>query len=189
MGEQGREARSKILTRAGLRTALATAIVAWGFASTASAFGADPVLEGTYRLDFDGAHRIINGGPSPTADTSATYSFTPSCTGDGCVVNGVLLSSTDIEAVSAHNPDVTLRFVDGVWQLSLPYDSPCEEGGERNQLLFWSLTPQGGTDVLSGTRTVATIGHSCAGDAPGPLSQPMTATRVGKAAPGVLPMP
>jgi hypothetical protein len=36
---------------------------------------------------------------------------------------------------------------------------------------------------------VATVGGSCPGDAPGPLSQTMTATRVGKPAPGILPMP
>lgn len=159
------------------------------FASIAPARGADPVLTGTYRLDFDGAHRMIDGAPSPTADTSAKYSFISSCADNGCVARAVLLSSTDTEAVSAHNPDLTLQFVDGSWQLSLPYDSPCEEGGERNQLLTWSLSPQGAADVLSGSRTVATSGNSCAGDAPGPLSQPMTATRVGKEAPGVLPMP
>ncbi|MBV9512498.1 MAG: hypothetical protein JO280_00425 [Mycobacteriaceae bacterium] len=158
-------------------------------ASIAPAHGAGPVLEGTYRFDFHGAQQTVNGGALPTADTTATYSFVSSCGGDGCVANGVLLSSTDREAVSAHNPDVTLRFVDSAWQMSLPYDSPCEEGDTRNQLLTWSLTPQAGNDVLSGTRTVTTVGHSCAGDAIGTLSQAMTATRVGTAASGVLPSP
>jgi hypothetical protein len=158
-------------------------------ASAAPAHGADPGLDGTYRFDFHGAQQTYNGGSLPTADTTSTYSFVSSCAGDGCVANGVLLSSTDREAVSAHNPDVTLRFVDGAWQMALPYDSPCEEGDSRNQLLTWSLVPQGGNDVLSGNRTVATIGHSCAGDATGTLSQVMTATRVGTAAPGVLPVP
>lgn len=155
----------------------------------AVAYAADPVLDGTYRLDFDGANRTLNGAASPTTNTSATYSFTSSCGGDGCVAHAILLSANDTEAVSAHNPDLTLQFLDGAWQLSLPYDSPCEEGGSRNQLLTWSLTPQGGADVLSGFRIVATVGNACAGDAPGPLAQPMTATRVGKPAPGVLPMP
>ena len=147
------------------------------------------MLDGTYRFDFHGAQQTLNGGSFPTADTTATYSFTSSCADDGCVAHGVLLSSTDREPVSAHNPDVTLKFIDGGWQMSLPYDSPCEEGDPRNQLLTWSLTPQRGNDVLTGTRTVATIGHSCAGDASGSLSQVMTATRVGTSAPGVLPMP
>ena len=95
----------------------------------APAFGADPGLDGTYRFDFDGARQTINGAASPTVNTTARYSFTSSCAGDGCVVNGVLLNSTDTEAVSAHNPNLTLQFADGVWQMSLPYDSPCEEGG------------------------------------------------------------
>jgi serine/threonine protein kinase, bacterial len=169
--------------------ALAAAVVAGGPAAAPSAYAADPVLDGTYRFDFDGAHQTYNGGSVPAANTSTTYSFSSSCAGESCIARGVLLNTTDKEAVSAHNPDVTLQFVDGVWQLSLPYDSPCPEGDERNQLLTWSLTPQAGNDVLSGSRTVATIGHSCAGDATGSMSQPMTATRIGSTAPGVLPMP
>jgi hypothetical protein len=173
-----------------LARSISAAAVLGGFAlaSIAPAHGADPTLDGTYRFDFHGAQQTYNGGPSPTGDTTSTYSFTSSCTGDGCVAKGVLLSSTDREAVSAHNPDVTLRFQDGAWQMSLPYDSFCGEDELRNQLLTWSLTPQGGNDVLVGTRTVATIGHSCAGDATGTLSQSMTATRVGSAAPGVEPI-
>jgi hypothetical protein len=168
---------------------VATVLGSLAAASMAPAHGVDPMLDGTYRFDFHGAQQTYNGGPLPTGDTTATYSFTSSCTGDDCVANGVLLSSTDREAVSAHNPDVTLQFVGGAWQMSLPYDSPCDQsdrtGDSRNQLLTWSLTPQGGNDVLAGTRTVATVGHSCAGDATGTLSQAMTATRVGSAAPGV----
>ncbi len=169
--------------------ALAVAVVAGGPAVAPPASGADPVLDGTYRFDFDGAHQTFNGAVVPAASTSTTYTFATSCTGDGCIARGVLLNTTDKEPVSAHNPDVTLQFVDGVWQLSLPYDSPCPEGDERNQLLSWSLTPQGGDDVLAGTRTVAWIGHACVGDPAGTMSQPMTATRVGGPAPGVEPMP
>jgi hypothetical protein len=151
---------------------------------------AEPLLDGTYRLDYVGAQRTINGAPNPTTDTSANYSFTSSCAGEeGCVANAILLNTTDREAVSAHNPNLTLKLVDGAWQLSLPYDSRCGVFGdsERNQLLTWSLTPQGGTDALSGYRIVATVGNACPGDEPGTLSQPMTATRVGSSAPGILP--
>jgi serine/threonine-protein kinase len=171
--------------------AMVTALLLGALASAPSAHAEDPVLDGTYRLDFDGAHRMINGAASPTANTSATYSFTSSCGDSGCVADAVLLSATDTEPVSAHNPNLKLQFTDGSWQLSVPYDSTCAigGGGDRNQLLSWSLIPQGGNDVLSGTRTVATVGGSCPGDAPGPLSQAMTATRVGKPAPGILPMP
>ena len=179
-----------MLARPAWASGLAAGAVLVGFAlaSMAPAHATDPVLDGTYRFDFHGAQQTYNGGPSPTGDTTSTYSFTSSCTGDDCVANGVLLSSTDREAVSAHNPDVTLRFKDGAWQMSLPYDSFCGEDELRNQLLTWSLTPQGGNDVLVGTRTVATIGDACAGDATGTLSQAMTATRVGGAAPGVEPI-
>jgi serine/threonine protein kinase, bacterial len=169
--------------------ALAAVVVAGGLAVAPSAHGADPILDGTYRFDYDGAHQTYNGGPVPAANTSATYTFSSSCAGDECIARGVLLNTTDKEPVTAHNPDVTLQFVDGVWQLSLPYDSPCPEGDERNQLLTWSLTPQSGSDALSGSRTVATIGHACTGDAAGTMSQPMTVTRVGSPASGVLPMP
>ena len=172
-----------------VRSSVAVAAILFCAASTASAYAADPVLNGTYRLDFDGQHRTINGAASPTANSSATYTFTSSCAESGCIARAILLSSNDLEPVSAHNPDLTLQFTDGAWQLSLPYDSPCEDGATRNQLLTWSLTPQAGTDVLSGFRIVATTGGSCAGDQVGPLAQPMTATRVGSAAPGVLPMP
>ena len=168
--------------------AAAAALGSFAFASAAPALADDPVLDGTYRLDFDGANRTINGAPSPTANTSATYSFTSSCAPTGCVARAILLNTTDTEAVSAHNPDLTLQFVDGTWQLSLPYDTSCEDGSTRNQLLTWSLTPQAGADTLKGSRTVATL-VPCPGDEPGPLSQAMTANRVGSAAPGVLPMP
>lgn len=174
---------------------LAAAVVGtFALASIAPAHGTDPALDGTYRFDFHGAQQTYNGGPLSTGDTTSTYSFVSSCADDGCVAKGVLLNSTDKEAVSAHNPDVTLRFADGAWQMSLPYDSPCYLGDSdaadsRNQLLTWSLTPQGGNDVLVGTRTVATIGRSCVGDSTGTLSQAMTATRVGTPAPGIAPMP
>ena len=183
-----------MLARSTWATGLAAVAVLGSFAlaSMAPAYGADPLLDGTYRFDFHGAQQTYNGSPLPTGDTTATYTFTSSCTGDDCIANGVLLSSTDREAVSAHNPEVTLHFVDGAWQMSLPYDSPCDQadrtGDSRNQLLTWSLTPQGGNDVLAGTRTVATVGNACAGDATGTLSQAMTATRVGSAAPGVEPI-
>jgi hypothetical protein len=150
---------------------------------------AEPLLNGTYRLDYVGAQRTINGAPNPTTDTSARYNFTSSCTDEGCIARAVLLSTNDTEAAFAHNPDLTLHFADGAWQFSLPYDSQCGRGDIRNQLLTWSLTPQGGTDALSGYRIVATVGNSCPGDEPGPLSQPMTATRIGSPAPGILPMP
>ncbi|MDT5009922.1 MAG: hypothetical protein QOH57_1539 [Mycobacterium sp.] len=169
--------------------ATALAVFAGFVIASAAPAQADPALEGTYKVVFDGAHRTIDGKPNPIADTSTTYTFTSSCAEDGCTARGVLLNSTDREAVSAHNPDVTLQFLDGAWQLSLPYDSQCEEVGERNQLLTWSLTPQAGADVLTGFRVVATPGRACKGDDTGPLAQPMTATRVGDRAPGILPMP
>jgi serine/threonine-protein kinase len=172
-----------------VRSSAAVAALCFAAASTASAHAADPVLNGTYRLDFDGQHRTIAGAASPTTNTSATYTFTSSCGQSGCAAHATLLNTNDTEPVSAHNPDLTLQFTDGAWQVSLPYDSPCEDGTTRNQLLTWSLTPQAGDDVLSGFRIVATAGGSCAGDQLGPLAQPMTATRVGSAAPGVLPMP
>ncbi|MFZ0835674.1 MAG: hypothetical protein WAM92_21890 [Mycobacterium sp.] len=169
-------------------SAAAAVLASFAFVSTMPAHAADPVLDGTYRLDFDGANRMINGAPSPTTNTSATYSFTSSCAPAACVTRAVLLNTTDTEAVSAHNPDLSLEFVDGTWQLSLPYDTACEDGSTRNQLLTWSLTPAAGADTLKGSRTVATL-VPCPGDEPGPLSQAMTANRVGSAAPGVLPMP
>jgi hypothetical protein len=169
--------------------AIAAAALAAGVALTSvTPAYAEPLLNGTYRVDFVGAQRTINGAPNPTTDTSATYTVASSCGDDGCVAQAVLLNTTDKEPVSAHNPDLRLKFADGAWQLSLPYDSRCGVfgDGERNQLLTWSLTPQNGTDALSGYRIVATVGASCPGDEPGPLSQPMTATRVGNAAPGIL---
>lgn len=169
--------------------ALSAAVIVGGLAVAPAAHGADPVLNGTYRFDFVGAQQTHNGAPLPTADTTSTYSFTSTCGDDGCIARGVLLRTTDREAVSAHNPDVKLQFADGAWQMSLPYDSPCEVGDSRNQLLTWYLTPQGGNDVLTGTRTVSTVGNSCPGDDTGALSQAMLVTRVGDPAPGIAPMP
>jgi hypothetical protein len=173
-----------------IRSAATALAVVGGFVFASGTLAhAEPALQGTYRFDFDGAHITINGAPKPGANTSATYSLVSSCADDGCTARATLLNTNDREAVSAHNPDLTLQFVDGAWTLSLPYDSQCEDVGERNQLLTWSLTPQGGNDVLTGYRIVATSGNACKGDELGPFSQPITATRVGSSAPGVLPMP
>ena len=179
----------QLASSAALSAGVIAGVVTGGLVAAPTAYGADPGLNGTYRFDFVGAQQTHNGAPLPTADTTSTYTFTTSCGGDGCIARGFLLRTTDREAVSAHNPDVKLTFTDGAWQMSVPYDSPCEVGETRNQLLTWYLTPQQGDDVLTGTRTVSTVGNSCPGDDTGALSQAMLVTRVGDPAPGVAPMP
>jgi serine/threonine-protein kinase len=172
---------------------VAAAVACGGFAiaSGHAAQADDPtVLNGTYRLYFDGSGSTVDG--VPVAHTSATYfyAFRSACLADGCVANGTRLSP-DQESSTAPGSEaaaigrtVNLRFTDGRWVMSAPYEKPCGDGGHGSWMTEWSLTPQG-KGVLTGTRKDSPGGNLCPGDGGGYLTEPMTATRERDVDPGV----
>jgi hypothetical protein len=175
------------------RAALTAAVVCGGFAiaSGETAQGDDPtVLNGTYRIYFDGQGSTVDGVPVwHTADTFF-YAFRSACLADGCVANGTRLNpvpdsiqGTGSDA-GAYGDHVNFRFTDGRWVRSAPYGRPCGDGQHGDWMTEWSLTPEG-KGVFSGIRKDSPAGTLCPGDGGGYLRVPMTATRERDVDPGV----
>ena len=142
----------------------------------ATARADDQFLNGEYRIDFHGAFRTYNTVRAPTIETSATYRFTTNCTDGNCIATGTLLSSTE-DGIFVR-PTVTLYWAGLAWRLVESIDTPCARGaGTRSQELIWSLTPQRGSDVLAGVRSITTT-RVCAGDDAGLVVEPALATPV-----------
>ncbi|SEA60784.1 hypothetical protein SAMN04488580_103429 [Mycobacterium sp. 283mftsu] len=160
------------------RTMAATAAAALAMigSSMAPAHAADEYLDGTYRIDFHGAAQAYTTAPAPTVATSATYRFTTNCSDGQCVATGMQLSSTDHGIFD--RPTVTLYWAGLAWRLSESMETPCPGGaGTRSQEMTWSLTPQRGSDVLPGARSLMPS-TTCVGDATGYIVEPMLATPI-----------
>lgn len=152
----------------------AVAVLAMAGLSMAPAYAADEYLDGVYRIDFRGASQAENTAPAPTVDTSATYRFSTNCSDGQCIATGTQLSST--EHGTFDRPTVTLYWAGLAWRLSETVETPCpSDGGTRRQELMWSLTPQRGSAVLPGARSIV-LSTNCFVDATGYVVQPMLAT-------------
>jgi len=180
-------------TRAMSRAAFTAAVVCGAFAvaSGGTALGDDPtVLNGTYRMYFDGQGSTVDGIPVWITPHTYFYAFRSACLADGCVANGTRLNPIEESSLGtgslagAFAEHVTFRFTDGRWVRSAPYGRPCGDGQEGEWMTEWSLTPQG-KGVLTGTRKDSPAGTLCPGDAGGYLTMPITATRERDVDPGV----
>ena len=79
--------------------------------------GVTPVLDGTYRLDYDMANQTADGVPvtSPGPNVTHWLAIRSLCTSAGCVATGAAMADTNHqEAVVGGG--IVLRFVDGHWQ-------------------------------------------------------------------------
>lgn len=180
-------------TRAVSRAALAAAVVCGGFvvASGETAHGDDPtVLNGTYRMYFDGQGSTVDGVPVCRTAETYFYAFRSACLADGCVANGTRLNPVPESSLgtgstaAVFDEHVNFRFTYGRWVRSAPYGRPCGDGQQGAWMTEWSLTPQG-RGVLTGTRKDSPAGTLCPGDAGGYLTEPITATRERDVDPGV----
>ncbi|MEY8013568.1 serine/threonine-protein kinase [Mycobacterium servetii] len=147
-----------------------------------------PVLEGTYRVDYDYAHQTVNGAPitGTITDTAYFWAFRSSCTSAGCVATGAMLDQYHREAVG--DAAEVLHFGDGHWR-NAPYikstfcpgESLTATGAETSS---WSLKPQP-DGTLRGFLTENTFTNEC-GVQGAVYRTPMVMTRIGDVSPTVI---
>jgi hypothetical protein len=148
-----------------------------------------PVLDGTFRLDFDNAHETVNGVPvsRPVPNKTEWWAFRFLCTSTGCVATGAKLADTNHQE-GAGVPNV-LYFVDGHWQ-DTPYLQPPKQCPGTNtkttdtESTSWTLEPQP-DGTLRGIVTGTALTNEC-GNQGTVWRSPIVATRVGDVPPGVI---
>jgi hypothetical protein len=123
-----------------------------------------PVLDGTFRVDYDQAHQTANGAQTTGGDPgfSEWWAFRSSCTSTGCVATGTKLDDNNHQVASTPAHTAEFHFVNGSWQRTpaqfqeqyprcLGADGKVVAGA-HTQTVAWSLEPQpGGT--LQGVQT------------------------------------
>lgn len=149
-----------------------------------------PVLDGTYRVDYNFAKQTENGAPygQPNIGNIAWYAFRSSCRHTGCFATGTKLDANNHGVVSNPSRTVELHFADGHWQLKplqiqrqlpqcLGADGKSVVAGAATAIVTWSLEPQP-DGTLRGVDTNTTLTNECGTQ--GEVQQaPMAATRTG----------
>jgi serine/threonine protein kinase, bacterial len=166
--------------------------------STSAPPAAGPVLDGTYRLDFDQAAQTVNGEATSGDEKKETqwWAFRSSCTSTRCVATAAALADNNQQVPSGNAEDI-LQFTDGRWQdtpsLLAPVRCDTEYSGPKKvpggdvadiSTITWSLEPQ--TDgTLHGVSTSTTVTNEC-GFQGKVYKTPVVATRVGDVPPAVV---
>ena len=160
--------------------------------SAAPATSGGPVLNGTYKLDYDQTKRTTNGIPI-RHDGSATnwWAFRSVCTTNGCAAAGTQLDDATHQVASTTNGGQTdtLRFVGGYWQGAPQQERVgcTQPNGQvratQQETIAWSLAPQA-DGTLRGTVTETVLSNEC-GAQGAVVRVPVVATRVGDVPPGV----
>jgi hypothetical protein len=163
----------------------ATATVA---PSTPAPGVAGPVLDGTYRLDFDLQNQTINGTVTGLATAvSEWWAFRSACTSAGCAAAGSQLAESNQQEGTGTTSVV--NFADGHWQgtPTLQASMHCQrtnQAGHDDETRLWSWDPQAdgtfrglmiGTILSNGCGTQGTV-----------YQTPFVATRTGDVAPSVI---
>ena len=139
---------------------------------------AGPVLDGTYRLDFDGSAQISGSGPTLDKLPPATFAFRSTCSDNGCVATG---SEVQSETPGTAVGPVVLDYLDGHWLMVKMTETSCGPYGVLPRMTVWELTPQP-DGTLSGNRLNARLGSP---DCIQAFRLPMRAIRIGDAGGGV----
>jgi serine/threonine-protein kinase len=153
---------------------------------------AGPVLDGTYRLDFDSLNATYSDGarnPS-TANFSRWYAYQSRCAAAGCV-------ATEANLDEANHQEATglagvHYFIDGHWIYNgSPARIPCDpnrRGGkttaEETVVLGTDLVPQP-DGTLRGISTITFKSNEC-GEKGSVITTPVVATRTGPVSPNVV---
>jgi serine/threonine protein kinase, bacterial len=152
---------------------------------------AKPVLDGSYRLDYDRAKQSSNGVIPNNGVQTSWWAFLSACTSTGCAATGTKLDNVNHEAAKSTGTGNTgvLHFVDGHWQ-SAPRElqTQCREAhgtqtATQAETVVWSLTPQP-DGTLRGVQTQTVQSNEC-GAQGAMLRIPVLATRVGDVPPDV----
>jgi serine/threonine-protein kinase len=158
-------------------------------ASTQPVAADGPVLDGTYRLDFDLANQTVAGQRTTSENSKQTqwWAFRSMCTVTRCVASGAELAETNQQ--QATGIVSVLHFAEGHWQ-DTPYLQPPKPCPEKNSTasdtdtIGLSLQPQP-DGTLHGTETITALTNECKhqGDT---YSTPVVATRIGDTPPTVI---
>jgi serine/threonine protein kinase, bacterial len=157
-------------------------------APTTAPHVAGPVLDGTYRVDFDLRTQTINGAVTglPTS-VQQWWAFRSACTAAGCEAAGSELSDSNQQ--EGTGTTMVLRFTDGHWQGTPDLQAPSQcDGGRQgvtdDETRLWSWEPQpGGT--FRGTEVGTILSGEC-GNQGTVYRTPFVATRTGDVAPSVI---
>jgi serine/threonine-protein kinase len=151
---------------------------------------AGPVLDGTFRVDYDFAKQTANGAPITGPLTHETYwwAFRSLCTSAGCVAAAAALGDANHQQATG-GADV-LRFADGHWQdtpqLLPSAQCPGATSGtitdNETASLSWAPQPDG---TLRGVQIVTVLTNEC-GNQGTVWRTPISATRTGDVPPTVI---
>jgi serine/threonine protein kinase, bacterial len=149
---------------------------------------AGPVLDGTYRVDFDLEHQTINGSVTglPTA-VSQWWAFRSACTSAGCAAAGSELAESNQEEGTGTTS--VLHFADGHWQGTPILQAPMQCDGTTQPLKddetrLWSFDPQPDS-TMRGLEVGTILSNEC-GNQGTVYRTPFVATRTGDVAPSVI---
>lgn len=157
-------------------------------AASAAPTPGGPVLNGTYRLDYDQTKRTTNGISVRHAGAATSWwAFRSACTTNGCAATGTQLDdATHLVAKTTDGGQTdTLHFVGGYWQ-----GTPAQQrvgctqpNGQvratQQETIAWSLAPQA-NGTLRGTLTETVLSNEC-GAQGAVVRVPVVATRTGDA--------
>ncbi|MEE2854221.1 MAG: serine/threonine protein kinase, partial [Actinomycetota bacterium] len=149
--------------------------------------GRGPVLNGTYRLDYDQTKRTTNGVSIRHGGAATSWwAFRSVCTTDGCAATGTQLDDATHQLVDTTDggQSDTLRFVGGYWQGTptqrrvgcTPPNGPV--AATQQETIGWSLAPQA-DGTLRGTLTETVLSNEC-GAQGAVVRVPVVATRTGQ---------
>jgi serine/threonine protein kinase, bacterial len=163
----------------------ATATVA---PSTPAPHVAGPVLDGTYRLDFDLQNQTVNGTVRGLgAAVSEYWAFRSVCTPAGCAAVGSELAESNQQEGTGTTSVV--HFADGHWQGTTTLQAPMEcemtnKPGRDDETRLWNWDPQA-DGTFSGLQIGTIISDGC-GTQGTVYRTPFVATRQGDVAPSVI---
>ena len=149
---------------------------------------AGPVLDGTYRVDFDLQNQTINGTVTGMgAAVSEWWAFRSVCTREGCAAAGSQLAESNQQEGTGTTS--VLHFGDGHWQGTPTLQAPMEcertnKTGRDDQTRLWSWDPQA-DGTLRGLMIGTILSNGC-GTQGTVYRTPFVARRTGDVAPSVI---
>jgi serine/threonine protein kinase, bacterial len=156
--------------------------------STAAPHVAGPILDGTYRVNFDLQNQTINGNVTGLgAAVSEWWALRSVCTPAGCAAAGSELAESNQQEGTGTTS--VLHFANGHWQGTPTLQAPMEcartnKPGRDDETRIWSWEPQ--ADGTFRGLMIGTVLNNGCGDQGTVYRTPFVATRTGDVAPSVI---
>jgi hypothetical protein len=147
-----------------------------------------PVLDGTYRLDFDLQNQTIDGTVTGLgAAVTEWWAFRSVCTSAGCAAAGSQLAESNQQEGTGTSS--VLHFADGHWQGTPTLQAPmgCDKTnkpGREDETRLWSWDPQP-NGTFKGVQIGTVLSNGC-GIQGRVYRTPFVATRTGDVAASVI---